>query len=188
MNRLLLGFGAVGIWIVLWWWLTRPGGPVPPLYFPSPDAVRLDCNPGYGRICCSVSSLCHQLTVGCVTGRQDLCECCARLRCQPVCNITSCCHTGRSTQYFGGLRIAISNGWMALVWAKLVVGKVGLGFMISQGQENAARADSGDVRYPWGNRDPQPAQPPPLFSLPDSCANRCFGCINNVASRFSYRF
>lgn len=39
MNRFLLGFGAVGVWIVLWWWLTRPGGPVPPLYFPSPDAV-----------------------------------------------------------------------------------------------------------------------------------------------------
>lgn len=39
---------------------------------------------------------------------------------------------------FGGLRIAISNGWMALVGAELVVGKVGLGFMISQGQENAS--------------------------------------------------
>ncbi|MGH1464855.1 MAG: ABC transporter permease [Cognatishimia sp.] len=37
-----------------------------------------------------------------------------------------------------GLRIAISNGWMALVGAELVVGKVGLGFMISQGQENAS--------------------------------------------------
>lgn len=39
---------------------------------------------------------------------------------------------------FQGLRIAISNGWMALVGAELVVGKVGLGFMISQGQENAS--------------------------------------------------
>lgn len=39
---------------------------------------------------------------------------------------------------YTGLRIAISNGWMALVGAELVVGKVGLGFMISQGQENAS--------------------------------------------------
>ncbi len=39
---------------------------------------------------------------------------------------------------FTGFRIAISNGWMALVGAELVVGKVGLGFMISQGQENAS--------------------------------------------------
>ena len=39
---------------------------------------------------------------------------------------------------FTGLRIAISNGWMALVGAELVVGKVGLGFMIAQGQENAS--------------------------------------------------
>ncbi|SNT73673.1 ABC transporter permease [Paracoccus seriniphilus] len=37
---------------------------------------------------------------------------------------------------FTGLRIAISNGWMALVGAELVVGKVGLGFLISQGQNN----------------------------------------------------
>ncbi len=41
---------------------------------------------------------------------------------------------------YTGLRIAISNGWMALVGAELVVGKVGLGFMISQGQENASVA------------------------------------------------
>lgn len=39
---------------------------------------------------------------------------------------------------YTGLRIAVSNGWMALVGAELVVGKVGLGFMISQGQENAS--------------------------------------------------
>ena len=39
---------------------------------------------------------------------------------------------------YTGLRISISNGWMALVGAELVVGKVGLGFMISQGQENAS--------------------------------------------------
>lgn len=39
INRFLLGIGAVGVWIVLWWWLTRPTGPVPSLYFPSPDAV-----------------------------------------------------------------------------------------------------------------------------------------------------
>jgi ABC-type nitrate/sulfonate/bicarbonate transport system permease component len=39
VNRLLAGLGAVALWILLWWWLTRPGGPVPPLYFPSPDAV-----------------------------------------------------------------------------------------------------------------------------------------------------
>jgi ABC-type nitrate/sulfonate/bicarbonate transport system permease component len=41
---------------------------------------------------------------------------------------------------YTGLRIAISNGWMALVGAELVVGKVGLGFMIAQGQENASVA------------------------------------------------
>lgn len=39
---------------------------------------------------------------------------------------------------YTGLRISISNGWMALVGAELVVGKVGLGFMIAQGQENAS--------------------------------------------------
>jgi taurine transport system permease protein len=37
---------------------------------------------------------------------------------------------------FTGIRIAVSNGWMALVGAELVVGKVGLGFLISQGQAN----------------------------------------------------
>ena len=35
-----------------------------------------------------------------------------------------------------GIRIAISNGWMALVGAELVIGKNGLGFLISQGQNN----------------------------------------------------
>lgn len=39
---------------------------------------------------------------------------------------------------YTGLRIAISNGWMALVGAELVVGTVGLGFMISQGQDNGS--------------------------------------------------
>jgi len=37
---------------------------------------------------------------------------------------------------YTGIRIAISNGWMALVGAELVVGKNGLGFLISQGQNN----------------------------------------------------
>src|SRR6185369_7070039 len=37
---------------------------------------------------------------------------------------------------FTGMRIAFSNGWMALVGAELVVGKQGLGFLISQGQIN----------------------------------------------------
>jgi len=37
---------------------------------------------------------------------------------------------------FTGVRIAFSNGWMALVGAELVVGKQGLGFLISQGQAN----------------------------------------------------
>jgi ABC-type nitrate/sulfonate/bicarbonate transport system permease component len=37
---------------------------------------------------------------------------------------------------FAGIRIAVSNGWMALVGAELVVGKVGLGFLVSQGQAN----------------------------------------------------
>ena len=37
---------------------------------------------------------------------------------------------------FTGVRIAISNGWMALVGAELVVGKTGLGFLIAQGQQN----------------------------------------------------
>ena len=39
INRFVVGIGAVGLWIALWWWLTRPGGPVPPLYFPPPEDV-----------------------------------------------------------------------------------------------------------------------------------------------------
>ena len=31
--------GAILAWIVIWAWLTRPGGPVPTLYFPAPDDV-----------------------------------------------------------------------------------------------------------------------------------------------------
>ncbi len=41
---------------------------------------------------------------------------------------------------FTGLRIAFSNGWMARVGAALVVGKQGLGFLISQGQINDSAA------------------------------------------------
>ena len=41
---------------------------------------------------------------------------------------------------FTGVRIAISNGWMALVGAELIVGKQGLGFLISQGQVNDSAA------------------------------------------------
>ena len=41
---------------------------------------------------------------------------------------------------FTGSRIAFSNGWMALVGAELVVGKQGLGFLISQGQINDSAA------------------------------------------------
>lgn len=41
---------------------------------------------------------------------------------------------------FTGIRIAVSNGWMALVGAELVVGKEGLGFLISQGQINDSAA------------------------------------------------
>jgi ABC-type nitrate/sulfonate/bicarbonate transport system permease component len=37
---------------------------------------------------------------------------------------------------FTGARIAVSNGWMALVGAELIVGKEGLGFLIAQGQFN----------------------------------------------------
>jgi ABC-type nitrate/sulfonate/bicarbonate transport system permease component len=37
---------------------------------------------------------------------------------------------------FTGVRIAVSNGWMALVGAELIVGKQGLGFLISLGQNN----------------------------------------------------
>lgn len=35
-----------------------------------------------------------------------------------------------------GVRTAVSNGWMALVGAELVVGREGLGFLIAQGQVN----------------------------------------------------
>jgi len=41
---------------------------------------------------------------------------------------------------FTGLRIAFGNGWMALVGAELIVGKQGLGFLISQGQINDSAA------------------------------------------------
>ena len=41
---------------------------------------------------------------------------------------------------FTGFRIAFSNGWMALVGAELVVGKQGLGFLISQGEVNDSAA------------------------------------------------
>ena len=43
---------------------------------------------------------------------------------------------GAAPSIYTGIRIAVSNGWMALVGAELVVGKVGLGFLISQGQQN----------------------------------------------------
>lgn len=43
---------------------------------------------------------------------------------------------GAAPSIYTGIRIAISNGWMALVGAELVIGKVGLGFLISQGQQN----------------------------------------------------
>ena len=35
-----------------------------------------------------------------------------------------------------GMRIALSNGWMALMAAELIVGKQGLGYLIIAGQEN----------------------------------------------------
>ena len=38
-RRMLAGIGAIIVWIIIWWWLTRPGGPVPQLYFPSPEDV-----------------------------------------------------------------------------------------------------------------------------------------------------
>jgi len=41
---------------------------------------------------------------------------------------------------FTGVRTAMSNGWMALVGAELVVGKEGLGFLIAQGQINNSPA------------------------------------------------
>jgi len=37
-----------------------------------------------------------------------------------------------------GVRIALSNGWMAIVGAELVVGTEGLGFLITQGQANGS--------------------------------------------------
>ncbi|MEM6384744.1 MAG: ABC transporter permease [Pseudomonadota bacterium] len=37
--RIAAGFGAIVVWILIWAWLTRPGGPVPTLYFPAPDDV-----------------------------------------------------------------------------------------------------------------------------------------------------
>lgn len=37
-----------------------------------------------------------------------------------------------------GIRIAVSNGWMALMGAELIVGRTGLGFLINAGQENGA--------------------------------------------------
>ena len=39
VSKILAGCAAVGLWVAIWWWLTRAGGPVPQLYFPSPDAV-----------------------------------------------------------------------------------------------------------------------------------------------------
>lgn len=41
---------------------------------------------------------------------------------------------------FTGVRIAFSNGWMALVGAELIVGKQGLGYLIAQGQQNDSAA------------------------------------------------
>ncbi|MEM9223021.1 MAG: ABC transporter permease [Pseudomonadota bacterium] len=35
----LVGIAAIGCWVIVWWWLTRSGGPVPTLYFPSPEDV-----------------------------------------------------------------------------------------------------------------------------------------------------
>lgn len=37
---------------------------------------------------------------------------------------------------FTGVRIAVSNGWMALIAAELISGTEGVGFLIIQGQEN----------------------------------------------------
>ena len=34
-----LGLGATVLWLAVWAWLTRDGGPVPELYFPSPEAT-----------------------------------------------------------------------------------------------------------------------------------------------------
>ncbi len=41
---------------------------------------------------------------------------------------------------FTGVRTAVSNGWMALVGAELVVGREGLGYLIAQGQANNSTA------------------------------------------------
>lgn len=38
-RSLLIGIGACVGWILLWAWLTRAGGPVSTLFFPSPEAV-----------------------------------------------------------------------------------------------------------------------------------------------------
>lgn len=37
---------------------------------------------------------------------------------------------------FAGVRVAASNGWMALIAAELIGGRVGVGFLIAQGQNN----------------------------------------------------
>lgn len=37
-----------------------------------------------------------------------------------------------------GLRIAVSNGWMAIIGAELIVGQTGLGFLINAGRINGA--------------------------------------------------
>jgi len=39
---------------------------------------------------------------------------------------------------FAGVRVAASNGWMALIAAELIGGRVGVGFLIQQGSDNGA--------------------------------------------------
>lgn len=39
---------------------------------------------------------------------------------------------------FAGVRVAASNGWMALIAAELIGGRVGVGFLIAQGEDNGA--------------------------------------------------
>lgn len=39
LQRSLVALGAIVFWLLLWAFLTRTGGPVPSLYFPSPDDV-----------------------------------------------------------------------------------------------------------------------------------------------------
>lgn len=39
VRKLAIGLFAVAFWLLVWWWLTRPGGLVPTLYFPPPDDV-----------------------------------------------------------------------------------------------------------------------------------------------------